>query len=132
MLSRREYSVYQLKTRFRRMAPEEEIETAIQRLIENNAQSDFRFAEMICRARFNSGKGPVKIVHELSQNQVDSVIVETVMAAYQNRWHDLADSVRIRKFGRKPPPSYTEWARQARFLQQRGFGAEYIPEFHES
>ena len=45
---------------------------------------------------------------------------------------DLAARVRTSKFGSQPPSSYREWAKQARFLQQRGFTAEQIGSFDGS
>jgi len=51
------------------------------------------------------------------------------MAEYEPRWRACAARVRARKFGDAPPPDYKTWARQARFLQQRGFRSEHIEPF---
>lgn len=131
LLSRREYSVHELKTRFRDAGSEQQIYNVIEKLIATNAQSDKRYAEMICRARFNAGKGPVRILHDLNQNQIDPNLIEAAMAEYECLWQNRADDVRIRKFGERPPQTYQEWTRQARFLQQRGFQAAHIPDFGE-
>jgi regulatory protein len=129
MLMRREYSAEELRKKFRNLAARETVETAIERLIALNAQSDERYAEMLCRARFNAGKGPVRIKHDLSEQRIASEIIESSMAEYDGKWKPLADKIRSRKFGEKPPENYTEWARQARFLQQRGFSAAQIGHF---
>jgi regulatory protein len=129
MLMRREYSAEELRKKFRDLATRETVETVIERLISLNAQSDERYAEMLCRARFNAGKGPVRIMHDLSQQRIASEIVESSMAEYEGKWKSLAEEIRLRKFGAKPPENYSEWARQARFLQQRGFSTVQIGHF---
>lgn len=95
-------------------------------LIELDAQSDSRFTEQRCRWRYQTGKGPLKLRHELSQHQIAAPIIEQAMAAYDEKWEALAFEVRRKKFGEKAPTSFKEWARQARFLQQRGFGSAHI------
>ena len=129
MLARREYSAHELRQRFRQQAPEQICELVIENLIAENAQSDHRFAEMLCRSRYNAGKGPVKLIHELNSHYIDPIIIEQAMAPYDGLWKDLANQVRIRKFGEKPPVDFKEWARQARFLQGRGFSSDQIEQF---
>ncbi len=41
-------------------------------------------------------------------------------------FHALARQVRSRKFGAEPPAAWKERARQARFLQYRGFAGDHI------
>jgi len=41
-------------------------------------------------------------------------------------WRILASEVRLRKFGTQEPPGWPEKARQARFLQYRGFSSDHI------
>ena len=129
MLMRREYSAEELRKKFRSLAPKETVEIAIERLITLNAQSDERYAEMLCRARVNAGKGPVRIKHDLSTQRIDDEIIESAMAEYDGKWKSLAEEIRSRKFGEKPPENYSEWTRQARFLQQRGFSTAQIGHF---
>jgi len=93
------------------------------------AQSDQRFAEHLGRWRFQTGRGPVKLRYELAEHRIDPALIEQVMAEYEPQWRDLATQVRRRKFGDAPPPDYKTWARQARFLQQRGFTSEHIEPF---
>ena len=129
MLMRREYSAEELRKKFRNLADREIVETAIDRLIALNAQSDERYAEMLCRARFNAGKGPVRIKHDLSEQRIAVEIIESAMAEYDGKWKSLAEEIRARKFGDNPPENYLEWTRQARFLQQRGFASAQIGHF---
>jgi regulatory protein len=129
MLMRREYSAEELRKKFRNLADREIVETVIDRLIALNAQSDERYAEMLCRARFNAGKGPVRIKHDLSEQRIAEEIIESAMAEYDGKWKSLAEEIRARKFGDNPPENYLEWTRQARFLQQRGFASAQIGHF---
>lgn len=93
------------------------------------AQSDARFAEHLGRWRFQTGRGPVKLRFELTEHQIDPALIERVMAEYEPQWRALAAQIRARKFGAAPPADYKTWARQARFLQQRGFKSEHIEPF---
>ncbi len=94
-------------------------------LAEQGAQSDARFTEQHCRRRYQGGRGPVKLRYELAQHCIEEALIERVMSGYETRWRALAIEVRRKKFGASPA-SYRDWARQARFLQQRGFTTEQI------
>ncbi len=102
------------------------VERLLAELAEQGAQSDFRFTEQRCRHRYQTGRGPVKLRHELAQHCIDESIAAQVLSEYQTKWRELAAQVRRRKFGEQPPATYKEWAKQARFLQQRGFAPEQI------
>ena len=126
LLSRREYSARELTQKLAKWASAGLIEQIIGELQKAGAQSDERFAEMLCRSRYNNGKGPVRIRLELSNHGIDDDLIQAAMAPYSGEWRALAEQVRARKFGAEPPASYSEWAKQARFLQQRGFGTEHV------
>lgn len=130
-LARREHSACELRKKLQRFDLYEQTEILIRELIEQNAQSDQRFAEQIGRVRFSAGKGPTVLQHELNQHHVDPVIVEEVMSAYEGQWARLAEEVRRKKFGVEMPEDYKQWARQARFLQQRGFTPAEIRSFKD-
>ena len=129
LLASREHSVWELRRKLASKPPAaqhpQQVERLLAELAEQGAQSDFRFAEQLCRRRYQSGRGPVKLRHELAQHQIEKTMVERVMSDYETKWCALAAEVRRKKFG-DPPANYREWARQARFLQQRGFDAEQI------
>jgi len=132
LLARREYSVCEMRQKFKALAPSHICDRAIAELIDQGEQSDKRFAEMLGRSRFNAGKGPVKLEYELNQHRIDPVIIETIMDTYNELWVESANQVRLKKFGDKPPVNFSEWARQARFLQQRGFTSEHIGHFEKT
>lgn len=129
LLARREYSAFELRQKLTNLAPAAICTEILDELIQQGMQSDTRFAEMLCRSRFNSGKGPVMLEHELSKHNIAADLIERAMAVYRGRWAESAAQVRMRKFGEKPPANFTEWAKQARFLQQRGFTSAHIGQF---
>jgi len=126
-LVRREHSASELREKLARWDEHDLRDYLIEKLIEDGAQSDARFAEHLGRVRTGAGKGPRALERELQQHRIEPTIIEEVMGTYRDRWTELAEQVRSRKFGAEIPTDYKEWARQARFLQQRGFAAEHIP-----
>jgi len=128
LLARREYSAWELRCKLQGAAVQM-LDRLLAELAEQGLQSDLRFAEHLCRRRYQAGRGPVKLLHELTEHRIDQALIERTMSNYQSKWRSSASEVRRRKFGDQAPASYREWARQARFLQQRGFDAEHIEPF---
>ncbi|MEE9446496.1 MAG: regulatory protein RecX, partial [Arenicellales bacterium] len=70
-LARREHSEFELRQKLaRRMDDVDLLEDVIEALYRDDLLSDERFAQMLCRSRFNRGIGPVRLKHELNQHQV--------------------------------------------------------------
>ncbi len=88
-------------------------------------QSDPRFTEAYIRQRISKGYGPDRIRQELRQKGVDSELLELALEDVDTDWVERAAEVRLKKFGKTPPPDFKEKARQMRFLNYRGFGGEY-------
>lgn len=130
-LVRREHSAWELGRKLENHGPSAAVERAIGQLQDRGEQSDTRFAEMLCRSRFNNGKGPVRLLHELKKHRIDDEIISAVMLEYEDRWAELANQVRSKKFGDAAPASLQEWSRQARFLQQRGFSVSHFGRYEE-
>ena len=126
-LARREHSAHELKEKLTRKDEYGFSAEIVDELTAARLQSDARYAEHLARVRVGAGKGPMVLYREFQQHRIDAVIVESVMAEYQGQWSDLAEAARMRKFGEDSPADYKAWARQARFLQQRGFSSEHIP-----
>lgn len=129
LLARREYSAFELRQKLKNLAPSDIVAQVLDALIGQDMQSDRRFAEMLCRSRFNAGKGPVLLKHELNEHNIAADLIENVMAVYDYQWTTSAQQVRIHKFGEQPPTNFKAWAKQARFLQQRGFTSAQIGRF---
>ena len=128
-LARREYSRWELKQKLQSFDRYDQVDLLLEELVQQNAQSDQRFAEQLGRARVSAGKGSIVLEQELKQHQIDPIIVELIMQTYDGEWRALAEKARKKKFGPEMPTDYKAWARQARFLQQRGFSTSDIPEY---
>ncbi len=131
LLARREHSRHELGRKLASHDAHDQLDGLLAALVEEGALSDERFAEQLGVARFNAGKGPRVLEQELRQHHLDDALVEAVMSRYADGWRELADRVRRKKFGPESPADYREWARQARFLQQRGFTSEQIGSFRD-
>ena len=130
-LVRREHSAWELGRKLANHGPSDAVEQVIGQLQSRGQQCDTRFAEMLCRSRFNRGKGPARLLHELREHRIDDEIISATMLEYEDRWTELANRVRSKKFGEAAPGSLQEWSKQARFLQQRGFSASHFGRYEE-
>ena len=101
------------------------IEPLIEALRARHLLDDERYAEHFVQYRLGRGQGPMRIRRELSQAGVTETLIEAVLASVGD-WADIARQVRRRRFGAKPPASWAEKGRQARFLQYRGFSNDHI------
>ncbi len=88
--------------------------------------SDDRFMESLIRARRNRGYGPLRIQKELQEKGVAPEAIANWLDFTSREWVDDIRRVQRKKFGGKTPRSYAERARQARFLQYRGFTYDQI------
>lgn len=127
MLARREHSSGELR---RKLAGKdysaEEIAQTLAELSAENLLSDRRFAEAFIHARVGRGYGPARIAAELRQREISEALIDECLAACEEDWLACAVRVRVKKFGRALPGDYAQRARQARFLQYRGFRSDTI------
>ncbi|HVC37510.1 MAG TPA: regulatory protein RecX, partial [Gammaproteobacteria bacterium] len=95
-------------------------------LADRNLVSDGRFVDEFVASRVRRGSGPVKIREELRSRGVAEPLVDAALNEQRGAWLTNAEAVRRKRFGAPLPRDFSERARQARFLQQRGFSAEQI------
>lgn len=127
LLARREHTQSELRRKLaQRGYPEALIEAAITDLRQARLQSDTRFAEQFVSEKAAHGNGPVKIRASLRERGLPEVEIEAAFAAAEADWIALAAAAREKRFGPALPGDFEERARQARFLQQRGFAMEQI------
>ena len=127
LLARREHSRVELARKLRaRGAPPELVEEALAALVARRLQSDERFAESLVTSRIGRGQGPVRIRRDLESQGVSAAEVEAAFEAAAADWFALAADVRRKRFGGVVPTEWKERARQARFLEYRGFSGEQI------
>ncbi|MGH8128714.1 MAG: regulatory protein RecX [Gammaproteobacteria bacterium] len=127
LLVRREHSVQEITSKLTsRGYQREAVTTVVAALAAENLLSDTRFVGEFVASRARRGSGPVKIRDELRSRGVDETLVETTLMERAGSWAANAANVRRKRFGVALPRDYAERARQARFLQSRGFTAEQV------
>lgn len=86
--------------------------------------SDARFTEMLVHTR-KTKFGSARVANELREKGVADDLIANAVAEVKVSELDNARKV-LRKKYQANPTSREDWARQARFLQSRGFGFDVI------
>lgn len=122
-LARREHSCLELINKLRKRFPDDIalLQPEVQKLMDDNLQSDKRFAESYVRHRSNNGFGLMRIKLELKERGVSSNDVEFAVAEEPIDWCALAKTVFVKKFGELPASDIKEKAKRVRYMQYRGF-----------
>jgi len=127
LLSGREHSIEELRRKLvRKGYPPQTIDPVIQKLAGKRLISDERFTANFVHHHAKRGQGPLRIRAALRQQGIADSQVEEALQSADVDWVQLAREVRRRKFGAVSPRSLGERAKQARFLQYRGFDAEQL------
>ena len=126
-LARREHSRAEVVAKLRRKGCDARIAAdVVAALAAENYLSDERLAEVVARSRRRRGYGPMRIRKELERKGLADEAIERWSDARSKEWLAELERVRHKKFGARPPSSFAERAKQARFLQQRGFTYDQI------
>ena len=130
-LARREYSRAELRGKLLPYAQTNEdpsqpenLDALLDDLTACGWLSDARAATQLLRAK-RSRFGTQRIAHDLRQKGISEELVSASLPALKESELEAARSVWQRKFGALPQDA-GEKARQARFLQSRGFALEVI------
>lgn len=122
LLSYREHSRLELQHKLlSRSFDPQEIATVLDKLAEQNLQSDARFVEAYVHMRMNRGYGPLRISAELRERGINNILIQKYLQENAEQWQEIAERILVKKFGATPPQNYAEKVRQIRFLQYRGF-----------
>jgi len=133
LLARREHSLLELRAKLkRRFADESAVVEQLSRLVDENLQSDSRFAESYVRQRASGGFGPLRVREELRERGVSTPDIDAALEAGAIDWGELATAELRKKFGEGLPVDLKEKARQIRFMQYRGFSADHFPQLARS
>lgn len=124
-LAKREYSYIELGKKLKAYADEnDDIPALLDDFKARGWLSDQRFTEQIIHAR-KAKFGTAKIAHELREKGIADHLIADAVETLKATELDNATEVWRKKF-KAYPQSREEWAKQARFLQSRGFGFELI------
>ena len=124
-LARREHSRQELLLKLQpHTEVPEELDALLEDLQKRGWLSDERYAEQVVHAR-RSRYGSLKVAHLLREKGVSETTAENAVKIMAKTDLASARNVWQKKFGNRPS-SREEWAKQARFLQSRGFGFEVI------
>lgn len=127
MLARREHSRVELQHKLQGKGhPAALVEDVVTALVREGLLSDKRFTEAYVHSRMRRGFGPVKIRAELRERGVESELIEQYLHMSSMEWNNLINEVRGKRYGGRVPEDFKERARQARFLQARGFTSDQI------
>lgn len=125
ILSRREYALAELSQKlFAAGYERDSVQDTVAQLAADGLVSDERFTEAYVRYRAGRGYGPLHIQAELRERGVDEAVTETYLDVGDPQWLQRSEEVRRKRFGAERPTEFKERARQARFLQYRGFTSE--------
>jgi regulatory protein len=123
-LTRREYSRQELQRKLLPYAGEEDLDGLLNEFKQRGWISDARYVDQMVHAR--KGKyGSLKVAHELRAQGVAEELVDKAVKEVRSEELETARNLWRKKFGAQPD-SREEWAKQARFLQSRGFGMDTI------
>jgi len=124
MLARREHSRAELAQKLSVDGTREDIQAVLDQLERSGLLSDARFAESFVSSR-GARFGLAKLRHSLRAKGVADDIIAASLPAGADSEVERAHEVWRRKFA-SPPVDRADYARQARFLQQRGFAADIV------
>ena len=130
LLARREQSFFELVQKLTQKFPDfgkqEIILPALEKLREENLQSDERFVEAYVRYRLTRGMGPMKIAMELGQKGANDSLIQNEIYNTQIDWVAHCCHVLSRKYPEGFGSTIEEGQKLHRFLNQRGFEGEQI------
>jgi regulatory protein len=124
-LGKREYSYTELGQKLKAYADDgDDIPALLEDFKARGWLSDARFTEQIVHAR-QTKFGSAKIAHELREKGVADHLIADAIEQVKDSELNNATEVWRKKF-KHGPQNREEWAKQARFLQSRGFGFDMI------
>jgi len=124
-LAKREYAYAELGKKLKTYAEEsDDINAILDDFKTRGWLSDARFTEQLVHAR-RAKFGSARVAHELREKGVADALIVDAVAKIKAGELDNAREVCRKKYLHSPQ-TREEWAKQARFLQSRGFGFDTI------
>ena len=126
LLARRDFASTELQAKLESRGVTREVAARlIGELIAERALDDARVAASYATTRAARGLGPVRIGADLRALGVAGELIQAALESAAD-WGVRAGEVREKRFGRELPRGWPQRARQARFLQYRGFSSDHI------
>jgi len=126
-LSRREHSILEIRRKLKQKSFEDdEIDTCIEKLINNNLLSEERFTESYINMRKRRGYGPGRIAQELRERGIGEELFVVFLDRNNPDWHDVMREQYCKKYGTELANDYAEKVKRAKHLQSRGFPLDWI------
>jgi regulatory protein len=127
LLAGRDFSRHELTERLLRKGyGAAVVDEAVANIVQEGFLQEGRFAEAFVSQRARRGHGPVRVRMGLREKGVEAETIDEAMGTTDTDWIQAAREARRRKFGLEPPADLRERAKQARFLQYRGFSSDQI------
>ncbi len=127
LLARREHSRTELRRKLKKKGfDEDNIDRVIEQLLSNKLLSDERFTETYINMRRHKGYGPLRIEQELRERGVDAELAEQFLDRNNQEWRTVMRQQYSKKYGDEPAMEYADRARQAKYLQNRGFPLDWV------
>lgn len=121
LLTRRDYSVYELKQKCDSRYTLQAINQALDLCIERGYQSDERCASMLARHMIFAGYGIAKLRLESKLKGIEWDLVEQEIADFD--WIELATNTLMKKYPNLYTLEYEDKRKALAFLARRGFSA---------
>lgn len=120
LLTRREYSLWELRQKLLKRYSQESVEAALKRCVEEGWQSEARTAEMLLRHVLFEGYGPKKLLLELQKRRLDRSLLDSLD---KPDWAGAAQGALRRRYGSKAAALSDSAERQKAlaYLFRRGF-----------
>jgi regulatory protein len=127
LLARREHSQHELLDKLQLKGySKPECQAVIGLLAQDNWQNDVRYAENYARSCMQRGYGPVYIKHQLRQQGIEAIDLDSIVQQTADSWASLLEHVYRKKYGSKPITDNSDKAKRQRFLLQRGFSQALV------
>ena len=138
LLSRREHSTYELRTKLlARGGNERSVQSVLDVLCSEGYLSDDRYTEVAVRARLRTDDGPIKIRAYLAQRGIIDSLIKHYLPSDEELWLERAvklDQSNCVKHGISPQEAKTPdaWSIRSRLLKNRGYPSGIIRHVLES
>lgn len=133
LLARREHTRRELQQKLlRRFKDPASIDEQLERLAQENLQSDERYAQSFVRSRSSRGYGPQRLRQQMREKGLKPEEVALAFEVADIDWYGVAEHVLRKKFGSIDSRDIKQLARCQRFMHYRGFSREHYQHLLES